>query len=87
MILNDVALRLAPVLRTTYFIPAVTTAAIVGIVMKFVVGPVNENLHGLNIIDQPIDFLGNFYPAKWTVVGVHVWKNFGITMIYRQGAL
>ena len=91
MILNDAALRLAPLLRTLFFIPVVTTAAIVGIVMTFVFspfnGPVNEIITGLGIVDQPVDFLGDPDSAMWTVVGVHVWKNFGITMIYWLAAL
>lgn len=91
IILNDAALRLAPVLRTMFFIPVVTTAAIVGIVMTFVFspfnGPVNEILTSLGIIDRPVDFLGNPDSAMWTVVGVHIWKNFGITMIYWLAAL
>jgi ABC-type sugar transport system permease subunit len=91
MILNDAALRLAPMLRTMFFIPVVTTAAIVGIVMTFVFspfnGPVNEILTTLGIVDRPIDFLGNPNTAMWTVVGVHIWKNFGITMIYWLAAL
>lgn len=91
MILNDIALRLAPWFRTMFFIPVVTTAAIVGIVMTFVFspfnGPVNEILMSLGLIDRPIDFLGNPDTAMWTVVGVHIWKNLGITMIYWLAAL
>ncbi|MEJ7840089.1 MAG: sugar ABC transporter permease [Thermomicrobiales bacterium] len=91
MILNDVALRLGPILRTMFFIPVVTTAAIVGIVMTFVFspfnGPVNDILKAIGLIDRPIDFLGDPDTAMWTVVGVHIWKNFGITMIYWLAAL
>ncbi len=91
IILNDQALKLAPVFRTFFFIPVVTTAAIVGIVMTFVFspfnGPVNKALLGIGLVDQPIDFLGNPDTALWTVVVVFVWKNFGITMIYWLAAL
>jgi multiple sugar transport system permease protein len=91
MILNDAALRMGSVLRTMFFIPVVTTAAIVGIVMTFVFspfnGPVNEILMSIGLIDRPVDFLGDPDSAMWTVVGVHIWKNFGITMIYWLAAL
>ncbi len=91
IILNDQALKLAPIFRTFIFIPVVTTAAIVGIVMTFVFspfnGPVNKALLGLGLVSQPIDFLGNPDTAMWTVVAVFIWKNFGITMIYWLAAL
>lgn len=91
MILNDRALKLAPVFRTMFFIPVVTTAAIVGIVMTFVLspfnGPVNEILTSLGLVDRPVDFLGDPDTAMWSVVVVHIWKNFGITMIYWLAAL
>jgi multiple sugar transport system permease protein len=91
VVLNDASFRLAPVFRTLFFIPVVTTAAIVGIVMTFVFspfnGPVNEVLTTLGLVERPVDFLGNPDTAMWTVVGVHVWKNFGITMVYWLAAL
>lgn len=91
ILLNDAALRLAPVFRTFFFIPVVTTAAIVGIVMTFVFspfnGPVNKFLLQTGLASRPIDFLGNPDTALWTVVAVFIWKNFGITMIYWLAAL
>jgi multiple sugar transport system permease protein len=91
ILLNNQALKLAPVFRTFFFLPVVTTAAIVGIVMTFVLspyrGPVNQALMGLGLIPEPIDFLGDPDTALWTVMAVEVWKNFGITMIYWLAAL
>lgn len=91
LVLNDRALKLAPVFRTMFFIPVVTTAAIVGIVMQFVLspfnGPVNKALSGLDLIAAPIDFLGDPGIALWSVSGVYVWKWLGITMIYWLAAL
>lgn len=91
ILLNQESLKLAPVFRTFFFLPAVTTAAIVGIVMTFVLGsyngPVNEALVFLHIIPQPIEFLSNPETALWAVMAVQVWKNFGITMIYWLAAL
>jgi len=91
ILLNDQALKLSPVFRTFFFIPVVTTAAIVGIVMTFVFspfnGPVNKALLGTGLADRPIDFLGNPDTAIWTVMAVFIWKNLGITMIYWLAAL
>lgn len=91
IVLNDRALRLAPVFRTMFFLPVVTTAAIVGIVMSFVLnpfnGPVNTALVDFGLINQPVDFLGDGDVALWSVIGVYVWKWAGLTMIYWLAAL
>jgi len=91
LLLNDRALKLAPIFRTFFFIPVVTTAAIVGVVMTFLFspfnGPIDKALLAVHLIDRPIDFLGNPDTALWTVVVVFIWKNFGITMIYWLAAL
>ena len=86
IILNDRALRLAPLFRTFFFVPVVTTTAIVGILMQFLFspfhGPINQVLLGLGVTTVPVDFLGNPGSALWTVMAVQIWKTFGITMIY-----
>lgn len=91
LVLNDNSYKLGPFFRTVFFLPVVTSAAIVGIVMTFVFspfnGPVNKVLLNTGLIDMPIDFLGNPDTALWTVAGVWVWKWFGITMIYWLAAL
>jgi ABC-type sugar transport system permease subunit len=91
LILNDASYRLGPFFRTVFFLPVVTSAAIIGIVMTFVFspfnGPANDILHNLGFIDKPVDFLGNHRTALWTVAAVWVWKWFGITMIYWLAAL
>lgn len=91
IILNDRMLRMAPVFRTLFFLPVITTAAIVGIVMSFVFspfnGPVNMALVDFGGLAEPVDFLGNGDYAMWTVIGVYVWKHVGLTMIYWLAAL
>lgn len=91
IVLNDRALRLAPLFRTMFFLPVITTTAIVGVVMSFVLspfgGPVNLALVDLGLINRPIDFLGNPGTALWTVIAVYVWKGLGLTMIYWLAAL
>lgn len=89
--LNNQAQRMSAVFRTLFFLPTVTTVAIVGVVMTSVFsvhnGPVNLILERLRLIDVPIDFLGNPDTALWTVLGVHVWKSVGMTMIYWLASL
>ncbi|MGH2557726.1 MAG: carbohydrate ABC transporter permease [Thermomicrobiales bacterium] len=91
LILNDATLKLGPFFRTCFFLPVVTSSAIVGIVMTFVFspfnGPVNQALLRSGLANGPVDFLGNPDTALWTVAAVWVWKWFGITMIYWLAAL
>lgn len=92
IVLNDQAMRLvSPAFRTMFFLPVVTTAAIIGIMMTFVLspfnGPLNKALMGIGAINGPIDFLGNPRIALWTVIGVEIWKWLGQPMIYWLAAL
>ncbi|HEX6681315.1 MAG TPA: sugar ABC transporter permease [Candidatus Limnocylindrales bacterium] len=91
IVLNNQALKLSPLFRTMFFLPVVTTAAIVGVVMSLMYspfnGPINDVLMGMHLIAKPIDFLGDPGTSLWSVMAVEVWKNFGITMIYWLAAL
>jgi multiple sugar transport system permease protein len=91
LLLNSKFLPLRRLFRTALFLPVVTTTAVVGVVMQFVFdpssGPINLVLEKLHIIDHGIDFLGSSSTALWTVMGVHVWKWFGVTLIYWLAAL
>lgn len=91
LILNDQMMKMAPVFRTFFFLPVVTTSAIVGIVMSFVMspyqGPVNQFLTDVHLTSHPVDLLGNPHTALWAVMGVEIWKDFGITMVYWLAAL
>lgn len=91
LILNDASLKFASFYRTLFFLPVVTSSAIIGIVMTFIFspldGPVNMVLLQLGLLDIPIDFVGDPDTALWTIVAVYIWKWFGVTMIYWLAAL
>ncbi|MBM7791364.1 carbohydrate ABC transporter permease [Tenggerimyces flavus] len=91
ILLNSPKLPFATFFRTAFFLPVVTTTAIVGVVMQFVFdpasGPINQLLVKIGLLDQGVNFLGDSSAALWTVAGVYVWKWFGITMIYWLAAL
>ncbi|KAB8189514.1 ABC transporter permease subunit [Nonomuraea phyllanthi] len=91
LVLNNPRLPLAKLFRTALFVPVVTTTAIIGVVMGFIFdpagGPVNQLLLDLGIVDQPVDFLGDPGSSLWTVMGVHMWKWLGITLVYWLAAL
>ncbi|AJY46800.1 carbohydrate ABC transporter permease [Martelella endophytica] len=79
------------VFRTGIFLPVVTTAAIVGVVMRYILdptgGPINTFLLDTGAISNPINFLGNAKLALSSAIGVWVWKWLGITVIYWLAAL
>lgn len=84
-LLNNEMLKGRAIYRTMYFIPVVTTASIVGIIMIFVFsvqGPVNELLLSLGVIERGINFLGDGKYAMGTVILISVWKDCGTYMIY-----
>lgn len=91
IILNNQSFKIAPFYRTMFFLPVVTSAAVVGVVMSSVMspfhGPINTLLSQLHLTSGPIDFLGNPHTALWSVIAVQIWKDFGITMIYWLAAL
>jgi len=91
IMLNNPRLPFARLFRTALFLPVVTTTAIIGVVMQFVFdpagGPVNLFLLDTGLVDRPVNFLGDSSTALYTVMGVHVWKWFGVTMIYWLAAL
>ncbi len=91
ILLNSPRMPWSGFFRTAFFLPVVTTTAIVGVVMQFVFdpasGPINLGLIQLGILDEGINFLGDSKTALWTVVGVFVWKWFGTTLIYWLAAL
>lgn len=91
VVLNHPRLPFQRLFRTAFFLPVVTTTAIIGVVMQFIFdpasGPVNLVLTRLGLLDVGIDFLGSANSALWTVMAVHTWKWLGVTMIYWLAAL
>ncbi|MGZ0152731.1 carbohydrate ABC transporter permease [Kribbella sp. WER1] len=89
IILNSPKLPLIGVLRSAFFIPVVTTTAIIGVVMRFVLdpgtGPVNSILTKFGLTG--VDFLGDQHLALPTAAVLYIWKFFGVTMIYWLAAL
>lgn len=91
MVLNSPKLPFSTLLRTAFFLPVVTTTAIVGVVMQFIFdpvsGPVNVFLRDAGLSQGGINFLGDPSLSLWTTVLVYVWKGFGVTLIYWLAAL
>jgi len=91
ILLNSPKMPFATLFRTALFLPVVTTTAVVGVIMQLIFdpasGPINQLLLKLGLIHDGVNFLGDSKTALWTVVGVYVWKHFGITLIYWLAAL
>ncbi|GAB3919500.1 ABC transporter permease [Microlunatus endophyticus] len=89
MLLNSPKLPLIGVLRSAFFIPVVTTTAIIGVVMRLILdpasGPINSVL--LKLGGGGVDFLGDQHLALPTAAVLYIWKFFGVTMIYWLAAL
>ena len=91
VILNNPRLPFRAFFRTALFLPVVTTTAIVGVLMTFILnpvsGPVNTLLLDLGLIDRVQDFLGHRTSAINTAILIDVWKWFGLTLVYWLAAL
>ena len=89
--LNSVFLKFRTLIRTIYFIPVVATAAIIGVVMKFIFGNdqalFNNVLLKLGLIDQSVPWLLQSGSAMVILIIVGAWLHFGMTMIYWLASL
>ncbi len=89
IVLNSPKLPLIGLLRSAFFIPVVTTTAIIGVVMRFILdpatGPINSLL--IKLGGSGVDFLGGQHLALPTAAVLYIWKFFGVTMIYWLASL
>lgn len=87
-IFNSIIKKGASFFRTVFFLPVITTASIVGIIMMFIfggTGSVNQMLGMFGI--RGLNWLGNAKTALPVVVLIGVWKETGTFMIYWLAAL
>lgn len=86
LLLNAERLKGKVFYRTVFFLPVVTTTAVVGLVMRFIFGAykgvVNELLIKLGLLSAPVDWLGSIDTAFLVVVFVGIWKTFGMKLVY-----
>ncbi|MDQ0297999.1 multiple sugar transport system permease protein [Salibacterium salarium] len=85
IVLNDARLKGKGIYRTIYFLPVVTTTAIVGIIMNSIFGInglVNEILTTFNLTNAPIPWLTDGALALLVLIIVGAWKGLGVNMVY-----
>ncbi len=89
VLVNEKTLKLRGAYRTLFFLPVITTASIVGIIMLFIwspTGAINAAMQAFGA-QKTINFLGQASTALPTVALIGVWKDVGIYMIYWLAAL
>ncbi|MCM3745765.1 sugar ABC transporter permease [Paenibacillus pasadenensis] len=86
LVLNSPKLRLKVLYRTTYFLPVVTSSAVVAAVMRYIFGQrngvFNEALMMLNLIEKPVPWLSSMDYALFTIALISSWKWLGIKLVY-----
>ena len=77
--------------RVTLFLPAVISAAIIGLIFSLLFasfnGTVNSMLQSLRLIDKPINWFGTKGNAMLVLGIASVWQNYGINMMFFLMAL
>lgn len=89
LIVNEKTLQFRGAFRTLFFLPVITTASIVGIIMQFIWSPTGAINALLDLLGntRAVNFLGQAATALPTVAFIGVWKDVGIYMIYWLAAL
>lgn len=70
--------------RTAYYVPVVTSFAVVGLIWTWMYqqeGPVNFVLQALGLMDEPKSLLNNPFTALYAVMFVTLWKGIGYYMV------
>ena len=86
LVLNNRRLRFASFYRTLFFLPVVTSAAVIGVVIQLLVSnfgdSINSVLLDLHLINQHIDWLGDPNFAMAIIILVGIWHTFGYNLVY-----
>jgi ABC-type sugar transport system permease subunit len=86
LVLNDQRLRFSTFYRAVYFIPAVTSAAIIGVVFQLMFSNFGEAIsHALasaHVVSRPVDWLGDPRVVLWIIIAVGIWNTLGYNLVY-----
>jgi ABC-type sugar transport system permease subunit len=91
--LNNPRLRFSHFYRAVFFSPVVTSTAIIGIVMSFLVNNLGPSLEpafkavGLIGATENLNLLADPRFTLYTIIAVGIWKTLGINMVYFLAAL
>ena len=76
--------------RAIYYLPAVISSAIIGLIMSSMFdyfGVVNKWLIDLGILEKPLNWFGDTGSAMAMLVIMSTWASFGTNVLYFMGAL
>jgi len=76
--------------RSVYFLPAIVSAAIVGLIFSNLFdffGVINTYLVKFGIVQEPINWYANTWTAIFMVIFTTLWQSFGINVLYFLAAL
>ncbi|GHO50472.1 carbohydrate ABC transporter permease [Ktedonospora formicarum] len=86
LVLNNPKLRFASFYRSVYFIPAVTSPAVIGVVIQLILSNFGDNLNQLllstHLIHEHIDWLGDPRFALGIIIVIGIWNTLGYNMVY-----
>jgi ABC-type sugar transport system permease subunit len=86
LVLNNPRLRFRTFYRTVYFLPTVTSAAIVGVVFQLIIANFGDQIDGVlvkaGLLRQHIDFLADPRAVLWIVIGIGIWHTLGYNLVY-----
>ncbi|MDQ0207326.1 carbohydrate ABC transporter permease [Alkalicoccobacillus murimartini] len=85
IILNDSRLKGKTFYRAVYFLPVVTTTAVIGIVMNNIFGLnglFNDIMTSIGLMDRPVSWLTDGMLAMILLIVIGSWKGLGINMVY-----
>ena len=90
LILDNPRMRFRTFYRTLYFMPVVTTLAIVAIVMRLLYqsgGTAMTSVFVPWLLDKPVNPIGNPDTSMLAVTAFGTWYSFGINLVYFMAAL
>jgi multiple sugar transport system permease protein len=86
LILNNRSLRFSTFYRAVYFIPAVTSAAIIGVVFQLMLSnfgiAISNALMAAHLLPGPVDWLGDPHAVLWIIIAIGIWNTLGYNLIY-----
>ncbi|WP_246067071.1 carbohydrate ABC transporter permease [Paenibacillus koleovorans] len=86
MLLNAKFMKGKAIYRTVFFIPVISTTAIIGVVMRLIFGYegslVNSILIKLGILNQAVNWFVNPSTALVILILIGAWIQFGLKMVY-----
>lgn len=86
LVLNNPKLRFSTFYRSVYFIPAVTSPAIIAVVMNLMISNFGDNidtfLQSLHLIHEHIDWLADPRFVMWIIIIIGIWNTLGYNLVY-----